>query len=163
MYHHPLAAGSGMSCAPVRLAGPDAMSAFGERIAQILRPGDAIALFGDLGAGKTTLVRGILHGLGWSGDVASPTFPIMLGYEEPDIRIPAWHVDLYRIEEQDELEELGLDELRHGAVMLVEWPERMGDWLWPDCLRLEIEADGQDARLLTARCPPAWEGRWPTT
>ncbi len=146
----------------MRLAGPEAMAAFGERMAQALRPGDAIALFGDLGAGKTTLVRGMLYGLGWDGDVASPTFPIMLGYEAPDVRIPVWHVDLYRIEEPGELEELGLDELRQDAVMLVEWPERMGDWLWPDCLRLVIEPDGPDARLLTATCPPAWEGRWPT-
>jgi len=145
----------------VRLAGPEAMMAFGARIGRVLQPDDAIALYGDLGAGKTTLVRGILQGLGWDGDVASPTFPIMLGYDAPDVRLPVWHVDLYRIEDRDELEELGLDELRFGSVMLIEWPERMGDWLWRDALCLRIENEGPDARVLTATCPPAWEGRWP--
>lgn len=137
------------------------MTAFGAAIGRQLRPNDAMALFGDLGAGKTTLVRGILTGLGWKGEVASPTFPIMLGYDPPELRLPVWHVDLYRIEDEDELDELGLDELRDGSVMLIEWPERMGGMLWPDTLRLQIEADGPDARLLTATYPPAWEGRWP--
>jgi tRNA threonylcarbamoyladenosine biosynthesis protein TsaE len=141
------------------LEGPEATEACGARIAGLLRQGDAIALYGDLGAGKTTLARGILRGLGFEGEVASPTFPIVLPYEE--LALPVWHVDLYRIEEPAELPELALDEALDGGVLLVEWPERLGDALWPHALRLTLRRTGEGARALTAHVPPAWEGRWP--
>ena len=143
------------------LADPPATEAFGARLAELLRPGDVVALFGDLGAGKTTLSRGVLHGLGFAGEVASPTFPIVQTYDPPDVRLPLWHVDLYRIEDPEELEELALDEARGGGALLIEWPERLGRALWPDSLRLTLAIAGPGERALTAQVPPAWEERWP--
>jgi tRNA threonylcarbamoyladenosine biosynthesis protein TsaE len=143
----------------ILLPSPEATEDFGRRLASLLRPGDVVALEGDLGAGKTTLARGILHGLGHEGEVASPTFPIVVPYEE--IEVPAWHVDLYRIESAAELEELALDEALLHAALLIEWPERLGDGLWPESLRLGLRRDGEGARALTAQVPTAWGTRWP--
>jgi tRNA threonylcarbamoyladenosine biosynthesis protein TsaE len=143
----------------VRLEGAAATEAFGRRIAPLLRPGDAIALYGDLGAGKTTLARGIIAGLGHEGDVASPTFPIVQPYE--DLDVPVWHVDLYRIEEPSELDELALDEALEEGCLLIEWPERLGSALWPNALRLTLSRDEEGARALTADVPAAWGDRWP--
>jgi tRNA threonylcarbamoyladenosine biosynthesis protein TsaE len=126
----------------------------------VLRPDDVIALFGPLGAGKTTLARGLLRGLGHDGDVASPTFPIVQAYAPPDTRIPLWHVDLYRIEDPAELEEIGLDEARGEAAMVIEWPERLPR-LWPEALRLTLAVAPDGGRALTALAPPAWGARWP--
>lgn len=145
------------------IALPDvtATEAFGIRLAGELRSGDVVALFGDLGAGKTTLSRAILHGMGFPGEVASPTFPIVQTYDPPDVRLPVWHVDLYRIEDPEEIGELALDEGRQDGVLLIEWPERLGPGLWPDTLRLHLSIAGKGERALTAEVPPAWEGRWP--
>ena len=134
--------------------------AFGQAIADALRPGDVIALFGGLGAGKTTLARGVLAGLGHAGDVASPTFPIVQAYQPPDTRLPVWHVDLYRVEAPEELEELGLDEARADGVLVIEWPERLPR-LWPESLRLRLEPTPTGGRALTALVPEAWGSRWP--
>jgi tRNA threonylcarbamoyladenosine biosynthesis protein TsaE len=141
------------------LASADETEAIGRALAASLRAGDAVALYGDLGAGKTTFARGLLRGLGFEGDVASPTFSIMQLYDEIDP--PVWHVDLYRIENRAELGELALDDAREGAILLVEWPERLGEALWPDALRLRFAIAPANARSLTANVPPAWEGRWP--
>lgn len=143
-----------------RVSLPDAQAteAFGRALATRLRPGDVVALFGTLGAGKTTLARGILAGLGHRGEVASPTFPIVQPYAPPDTRLPAWHVDLYRIEDPDELEELGLEEARESGVLLIEWPERLPA-LWPETLRLFLDTTPA-GRALTALVPPAWGDRW---
>jgi tRNA threonylcarbamoyladenosine biosynthesis protein TsaE len=143
----------------VRLEDEAATEAFGAALAASLRAGDAIALFGALGAGKTTLARGLLRGLGHSGDVASPTFPIVQAYGPPDTKIPVWHVDLYRIERPSELDEIGLDDAREDAALVIEWPERLPA-LWPDALRLTLAVDG-NGRVLTAQVPPAWGERWP--
>lgn len=143
----------------MRLDGPMATEAFGRRLASKLRPGDVVALFGELGAGKTTLARGLLAGLGHEGEVASPTFPIVIPYET--LRLPVWHVDLYRIEDQAEIEELALDEALEDGALVVEWPERLGRALWPHSLRLTLSPDGEGARALTAGVPAAWEARWP--
>ena len=134
---------------------------FGARLASLLAPGDVVGLHGDLGAGKTTLARGILRGLGFGGDIASPTFPIVVAYEPPDTRIALWHVDLYRIEDPREIEELALEDGRSDAALVIEWPERLGPGLWPEALRLRIERREEGARALTAAVPPAWGGRWP--
>ncbi|ATE63409.1 tRNA (adenosine(37)-N6)-threonylcarbamoyltransferase complex ATPase subunit type 1 TsaE [Rhizorhabdus dicambivorans] len=143
------------------LAGPDETAAAGAALAAVLRPGDVVALSGDLGAGKTTFARGLLHALGFQGEVPSPSFPIVIPYAPPELAIPLWHVDLYRIEDPEELLELGLDEARADSVVLIEWPERMGRLLWPDALRLTIAPHGTDARRLTWEAPAPWEGRWP--
>lgn len=144
----------------IRLADEAATEGFGAALAELLRPGDAVALFGTLGAGKTTLARGILRGLGYEGDVASPTFPIVQTYDPPATRLPVWHVDLYRIEDPAELAEIGLDDARAGAIVLVEWPERLVR-LWSDSLRLTLDIQADGARALTAQVPPAWGSRWP--
>jgi tRNA threonylcarbamoyladenosine biosynthesis protein TsaE len=141
------------------LQDPDATEAFGRRLAANLRPGDVVALYGDLGAGKTTLARGILRGLGFEGDVASPTFPIVIPYES--LPVPLWHVDLYRLEDPAEAEELGLDEALAEGALVIEWPERLGTRLWPHALRLALARQGEGARALTAEVPAAWGGRWP--
>lgn len=143
----------------MRLEGPEATEAFGRRLAGRLRPGDVVALFGELGAGKTTLARGILAGLGHEGEVASPTFPIVIPYE--GLPLPVWHVDLYRIEDWAEIDELALDEALVDGALILEWPERLGDDLWPRSLRLTLQREGEGARALTAVVPDAWEGRWP--
>jgi tRNA threonylcarbamoyladenosine biosynthesis protein TsaE len=143
----------------IALEGPESTEALGARLAGALQPGDVVALYGDLGTGKTTLARGILRGLGFEGDVASPTFPIVLPYEE--LKLPVWHVDLYRIENPAELEELALDDALTDGALLVEWPERLGTSLWPHALRLTLRREGEGARALTAQVPPAWAGRWP--
>ena len=141
------------------LTGPQETEAFGLRLAAELRAGDVVALFGALGAGKTTLARGILAGLGHDGEVASPTFPIVIPYET--LVLPVWHVDLYRIEDPAELDELALDEALEEGALIVEWPERMGSALWPHSLRLTLRREGEGARALTAQVPAAWEARWP--
>ena len=133
--------------------------ALGRSIATVVRRGDVIALSGDLGAGKTTLSRGVLRGLGFEGDVPSPTFTIVQPYEQ--LAVPVWHVDLYRIEDSSELEQLALDDAREEVAMIVEWPERMGSALWADSLQLRLQIEGVGARSLTAQVPPAWESRWP--
>lgn len=143
----------------IMLADAEATEAFGCALAASLEPGDSVALFGELGAGKTTLARGVLRGLGHEGEVASPTFPIVQAYEPPDTRFPVWHVDLYRIEEASELEELGLEEARSDCALLIEWPERLPA-LWQDTLRLTLEPLPGGGRALTAIVPPAWGGRW---
>ena len=143
----------------MELADVEATERLGHAIAGVLRAGDVIALFGDLGAGKTTLSRGILRGMGFKGDVASPTFPIVQPYE--DLEPPVWHIDLYRIDDPSELVELALDEAREDAALLIEWPERLGHDLWSDALQLRLVAAPAGARSLTAIVPRACEGRWP--
>jgi tRNA threonylcarbamoyladenosine biosynthesis protein TsaE len=143
------------------LASPAETEALGAALADQLRAGDVVALSGELGAGKTTLARGLLRGLGFEGDVASPTFPIVIAYEPPETRLTLWHVDLYRIEDPSEIEELALGEARLEGALVVEWPERLGASLWRDALRLRIDAAGQGARALTAEVPAAWGERWP--
>jgi tRNA threonylcarbamoyladenosine biosynthesis protein TsaE len=145
----------------IHLPDPDATAAAGAALASVLRPGDVVALSGELGAGKTSFARGLLQALGFAGEVPSPSFPIVIPYAPPELAIPLWHVDLYRIEDPEELAELGLDEARLDSALLIEWPERMGRLLWDDALRLTIEADGADARVLTWTTPAPWEGRWP--
>lgn len=141
------------------LASEAETEALGHALARALRAGDVIALSGGLGVGKTTLTRAILHGLGHQGEVPSPTFAIVQPYEE--LEPPVWHVDLYRIEEPSEIEELGLDATA-DAALIVEWPERAGDGAWSDALGLSLEFAGAGARRLTAKVPPAWQGRWPS-
>jgi tRNA threonylcarbamoyladenosine biosynthesis protein TsaE len=129
------------------------------QLAERLRPGDVVALSGALGAGKSTLARGVLQALGWQDDVPSPSFTLVQPYGPPELAFEVWHVDLYRIETPDEVEALGLFET--DAALLIEWPERLGP-RWPaDALNLRLEGSGEAPRCLTWTVPPAWEGRWP--
>ena len=140
------------------LKGEAATARFGADLAGQAMPGDVITLSGPLGVGKTALARGFLAALGHQGEVPSPSFSIVQPYEELDP--PVWHVDLYRIEDVSELEELGLDAAAH-AVLLVEWPDRAGGRAWPDALALSLDFARDGDRILTAKVPPSWEGRWP--
>jgi tRNA threonylcarbamoyladenosine biosynthesis protein TsaE len=139
------------------LAGEADTSAIGAALARVLRPGDTIALHGDLGAGKSTLARAILHALGWAGEVPSPTFTLVQAYD--DLPVPVWHVDLYRLDHPAEADALGLFET--DAALIIEWPQRLGDRLPADALHLHLEGSGDVPRRLTWTAPPAWEGRWP--
>jgi tRNA threonylcarbamoyladenosine biosynthesis protein TsaE len=141
-----LAAGGG-----VVLEDAAATALAGAALAALVRGGDAVALIGDLGAGKTTLVAGLVRALG-GGAAGSPTFALV--HEYPGGRLVVWHVDLYRIEREAELVELGLDELLGDprGVCLVEWADRFGV-MPPDHLRLELAhagAGGIDHRTLVA-------------
>ena len=133
-------------------------NALGASLAGRVRAGDVITLSGPLGVGKTALARGLLGALGHAGEVPSPSFAIVQPYEELDP--PVWHVDLYRIEDRSELGELGLDSAA-DAVLLVEWPDRAGDGAWLDALALSLEFAPGGERILTAKVPPSWGGRWP--
>ena len=143
------------------LPDPAASEALGARLATLVRPGDVITLSGPLGAGKTSIARGLLAALGLAGEAPSPSFAIVQPYEPPEVRVPVLHVDLYRIDDAAELDELGLEEAMADGVLLVEWPERApGRWAHALALTLATEPDG--GRALTAHVPPAWERRWPT-
>ena len=132
----------------------------GAAIGAVLLPGDVVALSGDLGAGKTTLARAMLKARGLAGEAPSPTFAIVQPYAPPEVDLPIAHVDLYRIEDEDELIELGLDDYRYDGALLIEWPERLGSQGWPDALSITISGSG-DARVLTADVPTSWGSRWP--
>lgn len=140
--------------ARIRLHGQAAQVAFGRRIAEYLRPPCVTYLQGDLGTGKTTLVRGILRGFGHTGPVRSPTYTLLEPYELAAVRL--YHLDLYRLGDPQELEYLGLRDLLNGqGLFLVEWPERgQGALPLPD-LTIRIEHAGE-ARSLSLAAHGAW-------
>jgi tRNA threonylcarbamoyladenosine biosynthesis protein TsaE len=142
------------------LADPEATEAAGRALGAVIAVGDIIALSGPLGAGKTSFARGLIGALGFAGDVPSPSFGIVIPYAPPVVRVPIWHVDLYRIEALHELDELGLDDARMDSALVIEWPEQMGTRLWPDALRIDLAVEGSGRRL-TATVPPSWKARWP--
>lgn len=142
---------------------PDAAAteALGRRLATLVRAGDVVALTGPLGAGKTSIARGILAELGLAGEAPSPSFAIVQPYAPPEVRLPVLHVDLYRLDDRQEVEELGLEDERGEGLLLVEWPERAGN-AWPEALRLTLAMEADGTRRLTAAVPLAWKARWPT-
>jgi tRNA threonylcarbamoyladenosine biosynthesis protein TsaE len=140
------------------LADEPATERLGRSLARCLRAGDVITLSGPLGVGKTALARAVIGALGHQGEVPSPSFAIVQPYE--DVDPPLWHVDLFRIEDPEEIGELGL-ESASDAVLLVEWPERAGAGSFPEALRLTLEFAPGGARRLTADVPPSWQERWP--
>jgi hypothetical protein len=131
----------------------DATARLGAGIAGGLKAGDAVALWGDLGAGKTTLARAILRALGVADDVPSPTFTLVQSYEtSPRVA----HFDLYRLKSAREMEELGFEDALMDGAVLVEWPERAPEALPPEALhvRLKQENGTRTARLTG---PARWE------
>ncbi len=142
------------------LADEGATEAAGAALAVSVRTGDAILLTGPLGAGKTAFARGLITALGFAGEVPSPSYGLVILYAPPEVRLPVAHVDLYRLDDEADLDELGLDEARDEGLVILEWPERMGARRWADALDIEIAIDGS-ARRLTARVPPSWGGRCP--
>ncbi|MCC7144925.1 MAG: tRNA (adenosine(37)-N6)-threonylcarbamoyltransferase complex ATPase subunit type 1 TsaE [Phycisphaeraceae bacterium] len=156
--------------------------AIGQAIGRCARAGDLVALVGELGAGKTQLVRGLARGLGLDERVvASPTFVMIQEHEPPPPEetplanggagdsMGPWlvHVDAYRIQSLQELESVGWDpstllaggELREKAVLAVEWADRLGELLGEDYLRVELKHEGQEQRLLTVRAVGNWRSR----
>jgi len=138
------------------LAGTEA---FGARLAALVVPGDIITLTGPLGAGKTSIARGLLAALGLAGEAPSPSFAIVQPYAPPEVRMPVLHVDLYRIEDPEEIEELGLDEALADSLLIVEWPER-APGRWPDALAISLTIEPDGSRALTAEAPAPWKARW---
>lgn len=127
----------------------DETQALGKKLAESLRPGDVIAYFGDLGAGKTAFTRGIADGLGVSEQVTSPTYTIVNEYLSG--RLPLFHFDMYRLGSSDELFDIGWEDyLARGGVCAVEWSENVEDAL-QDAIRITIEKDSlvPDTRHIT--------------
>lgn len=128
---------------------PDAMQELGARLAKLLAPGMILFLHGELGAGKTTLVRGILQGLGHRAAVKSPTYTLVEPYTLDGQRV--YHFDLYRLQDPEELEFLGVrDYLEGQGICLVEWAERGSGLLPVPDLDITIERleDGRRVRVL---------------
>ncbi|USU12856.1 tRNA (adenosine(37)-N6)-threonylcarbamoyltransferase complex ATPase subunit type 1 TsaE [Sphingomonadaceae bacterium OTU29THOMA1] len=144
----------------IHLSDAAATEAFGASLAAVVQPGDVITLQGSLGMGKTSIARGLLAALGLQGEAPSPSFAIVQPYDLPEVRMPVLHVDLYRIEDPDEMTELGLDEALSDTLLLVEWPERAPGY-WPHALALTLTAAPDGGRILTADVPAGWRRRWP--
>lgn len=138
-----------------------AMARLGADVAAKLRVGDVVALEGGLGAGKTTLARSIIAALGHEGEVPSPTFTIIEAYDAPSLRLPVAHADFYRLRDQSEIEEIGLDDYRDGAALIAEWPDHAGGFDHePACLSIRIET-ADAGRIAIARAGSDWLGRMP--
>jgi tRNA threonylcarbamoyladenosine biosynthesis protein TsaE len=120
--------------------------ALGVAYAKGLKPGDVVALEGDLGAGKTHFVKGVASAFGVAeADVTSPTFSIIQEYRGSGVVV--YHIDAYRIGHESELRNLGIEEVLYGdGICLVEWPSRLGRWLPTDAKRVEVRHDGGSKR-----------------
>src|SRR5690606_33345125 len=140
----------------VPLPGAEATARLGAAIARRLRPGDAVLLYGPLGAGKSTLARGLVRALTRPDeDVPSPTFTLVQFYEGP---LAVAHFDLYRLERPEEAWEIGLDEALDVGCAIIEWPERLGDDLPPDRLEVVL-ADAGRGRAARLTAHGSWKER----
>lgn len=138
-----------------------AMERLGRTIAMVLREGDVVALSGGLGAGKTTLARSIIAGLGHVGEVPSPSFSIIEPYAPPAVRLPLVHADFYRLAHPLEAEEIGLDDYRDGAALIAEWPDHAGGFGHePGCLSITLEL-ADEGRIAIVEGGADWLGRMP--
>lgn len=141
----------------LRLDDEAATARLGAALAGRLRAGEAICLFGPLGAGKSTLARALIRALtGPDEEVPSPTFTLVQFYDGPDF--PIAHFDLYRLTRPEEAYEIGLDEALDDGAALIEWPQRLEGRLPPDRLDIELVVDGEGRRA-TLIPRGAWEGR----
>lgn len=154
------------SIACCSIASEVAMEDLGNRLSALLRPGDMLALSGELGAGKSTLARATIRAALAAvdldpGDIPSPTFTLVQPYPWPsseDAEREIWHMDLWRLEDPDEIWELGLEEALSRHASLVEWPEQMGHYLPQSALLLRIEKDGDTTRQVQFFADP--DGPW---
>ena len=122
-----------------------------------LRAGDCVALYGDLGAGKTQFVRGLVRGLGGnSRAVSSPTFVLLNVYDRPPIRLSIYHLDAYRVAGPDDFEAIGFPELlTQGGVVVVEWPARVESLLPTSRINVHICPTGLTSRRIEIQRPNA--------
>lgn len=127
------------------------MRAFGKSFAQGLNISDWVAINGPLGAGKTVLCAGILSGLGFRDEVASPSYAIIHSYEPPDVLVAVAHVDLYRLDDVAELDELGLLDERDERITLVEWAERCGPHYVRPSHIIDILPQADGSRILNMK------------
>lgn len=128
----------------------DETQALGQKLASRLAPGDVIAYFGDLGAGKTAFTRGLVQGLGITDPVTSPTYTIVNEYLSG--RIPLFHFDMYRLSSSDELFDIGWEDyLSRGGVCAVEWSENVMDALPEDTVWVRIAREGDTGRSITIK------------
>lgn len=140
------------------LPGIAATEKLGAAVAPLLRAGDVVALYGELGAGKTTLARALIRARGYAGEVPSPTFTLAQSYDLSPVAV--WHFDLYRIEDPQEIIELGIEEAQAEAISLIEWPERMGPLLPADRLDIVLSYTGDDdGRRAELRGHGSWRAR----
>ncbi len=139
---------------------PEDTRAIGAALAPLLRPGDAIALVGELGAGKTTLVHGVARALGYEGPVASPTFALVREYRTPLLTV--LHVDVYRLDRVQEVVDLGLQEILDDGVVLVEWGDAVETLLPDDHLIVELTLPGEGEERAVSIRPVGigWASRW---
>jgi len=128
----------------IKLPDESATLALGARVIKHLSPGQVVALKGDLGAGKTTLVRGMIQSVLGGIDVPSPTFTLVQTYEMPNYEL--WHCDMYRLERPEDGYELGLMDAFIDAVCLIEWPDKIVPLLPKNVLEIDIQFDG-DGRI----------------
>lgn len=128
-------------------------------VAPALRPGDVAALYGELGAGKTTFARALIRALcGPVREVPSPTFTLLQTYTAPDFEI--WHFDLYRLTRPEDAVELGIEEAMADGVTLIEWPERLGRFLPVDRLEIRLEYTARDnGRMAVLSGAGGWRKR----
>ena len=125
--------------------------ALGKRLGSLLQPGDVLVLTGDLGAGKTQLTKGIAAGMGIADDVTSPTFNILMVYEGE--RMPLYHFDLYRLDDPDQLEDIGFyDALESDGPCVIEWGEQFSDEIGPE--RLDVYLTRLDEQAGVGEEPP---------
>lgn len=121
------------------------MLGFGSKMMSQLSAGQVICLTGDLGAGKTTLARGMIQSVLGSIDVPSPTYTLVQTYECPDFEL--WHCDMYRLEKPEDGYELGLIDAFDEALCLVEWPDKLGSLIPEEALHVDIAFEGEGRKL----------------
>jgi len=128
---------------------PEETEDAGERLGRALGPGAVVALTGELGAGKTCFIQGLVRGLGVTGRATSPTFVLINQYPG---RVPVYHVDAYRTESLTELMDLGLLELLGGGgVTVIEWADKLESLLPPEAIHVHIDGVGDQPRAITIR------------